>query len=477
MHGDGDRARRGEPGTRPDVQVARSGHDVDVFRPAQQGRQRRHVLLEQAELESAVSRELLRPVLSRLHLLLVGRERRAQARLEPRVDTTRLARSGHRGEPPEGDRQRDQRQQDEVRDELGFEATHGPGDVQSCRYLVRRDVDRWAVDNEGYRASGCTDPARRRRRGGRGLPTAARSFRAGRPARHRRGPRRRSRGRRGSCAGSARPRSCAGPAAAGPAPARAEPRRRAAAGRRRAARADRTRSAAAGHGQRDGSAGDRAAGDDLAREGRAERRPARHAPAANSERPRARERHLRRVHDRRAQASEGSQAPARFPPSLGRRAPAVPTTEACRGPEVRPSYEVGSSGEGCSGPEAGEAGQCRQAIPPCCTQAGTPCETGPSGQACPPGQACPTGQVGATRPAARAASAGCARPQAAEADEADEGEFRKAGQEPTAHRATRVEPARSTDTACGPRQLRQLRQLRVPRQWEPARRQERTLEA
>ena len=84
-------------------------------------------------LQKAGVTHVLWATLRAVHLLLVGREPGAEAPLEPRVDLPGLTLPRDAREPPEGGRQRQQREHDEVDDELELEATeHAPPHTHRC---------------------------------------------------------------------------------------------------------------------------------------------------------------------------------------------------------------------------------------------------------------------------------------------------------------------------------------------------------
>ena len=130
---------------RTDVERVAGGEDVDPRRVAQHVRQHREVPLLELDLEGAVARERLRRGLRVVETPLVRRQRRAETGLQARVDAPRLALPGDRREPPERGRNRQQREQHEIEDELDFEATqrrsHTTLDT-CCPEPPRRYLDR-----------------------------------------------------------------------------------------------------------------------------------------------------------------------------------------------------------------------------------------------------------------------------------------------------------------------------------------------
>ena len=140
-----DLALRGESRRRADLERVGGADDIDPGRVAQRLPQVGDVHALELDLEGAVAGERLRRALRRVELLLVRGEGRAEACLETGVDAARLALSRDRREPPEGGRDREQREQHEVDDQLDLEtpqccAHHFPDTC--CAGRPRRYLDR-----------------------------------------------------------------------------------------------------------------------------------------------------------------------------------------------------------------------------------------------------------------------------------------------------------------------------------------------
>ncbi len=73
-----------------------------------------------------------RPLLGCVELLLIRRDQRSHRGLEARIDPPRLALARHLRESPEGGRDRQQRQQQEIGDEFELEATHDFSHFPQC---------------------------------------------------------------------------------------------------------------------------------------------------------------------------------------------------------------------------------------------------------------------------------------------------------------------------------------------------------
>ena len=127
------------------MQRVAGSDDVQIRRVAQHRGERREVQRLEIDLERAIPRELHRRGLRGVGPLLVAGDRGAQPSLQACVDPPRLALPGHRGEAPERRGDRQQREQQEVDDELELEATrcYDPhpvkiqGQAPSRRFLVR----------------------------------------------------------------------------------------------------------------------------------------------------------------------------------------------------------------------------------------------------------------------------------------------------------------------------------------------------
>ena len=104
---------------------------------AQQPLQRRSVAVHQGLLEPRIARQARGGAVRRDELVLVGRQRRTQPGLQACVDPPRLAPGRNRRESPESGRQRQQRQQQEIGDELDFETSHDDPSSPSpgCRWI------------------------------------------------------------------------------------------------------------------------------------------------------------------------------------------------------------------------------------------------------------------------------------------------------------------------------------------------------
>ena len=106
--------------------------------------------LERA-LESTGARDPFRLPLGAIGALRIERERRAQPCLLPEEDLARLTRACHGAEPPVRRRQRDEREQHEVCDELELEAAQlDPPDLK--RNVLPAD----SRSREGCRREGVT---------------------------------------------------------------------------------------------------------------------------------------------------------------------------------------------------------------------------------------------------------------------------------------------------------------------------------
>ena len=98
--------------------------DVEIGRVAQRPGEVVAVTADQFGLERPVARERRRRPPRGVQAFVVRDERGAQAGLQARVDAPRLAFRGHGGEAPEGRRQWQQREEQEITDELELEASH-----------------------------------------------------------------------------------------------------------------------------------------------------------------------------------------------------------------------------------------------------------------------------------------------------------------------------------------------------------------
>ena len=129
---DSDLAGRRERGRASDVEAAGRG-DRDVPRALEHLRDCRPVAAFEPLLERRCAGKRRGATLRAVHLLLVGREPGAEAPLEPRVDLPGLTLPRDAREPPEGGRQWQQREHNEVDDELELEATeHAPPHTHRC---------------------------------------------------------------------------------------------------------------------------------------------------------------------------------------------------------------------------------------------------------------------------------------------------------------------------------------------------------
>ena len=118
---DVDRESRGERRRGAGAETA-GAVDVERRPAGDDPPQRAAVATLERALQRPGAREPLRPRLRAIGLLRVERERRAQPCLLPEGDLTRLAGAGDGAEPPVRRRQRDEREQHEVRHELELEA-------------------------------------------------------------------------------------------------------------------------------------------------------------------------------------------------------------------------------------------------------------------------------------------------------------------------------------------------------------------
>ncbi len=113
----------GERGRMPDGETV-DGGDANVARVLELVHERRQVTLRDLLLEDRRAGEPGRLALRAVESLLVGGDDCAEAGLETRVDPPRLTLAGDAREAPVGGRDRKQRKQQEVDDELDLEAAY-----------------------------------------------------------------------------------------------------------------------------------------------------------------------------------------------------------------------------------------------------------------------------------------------------------------------------------------------------------------
>ena len=125
----GDLPLGGERRLAPDGETA--ADDPHVRSRADRAPERSAILAFERDLDGAASREAVGPLRRERELILIGGERRAEPGLEPNVDPARLRALHHGAESERRGRQRQQRQHQEVADQLDLE-THG---VKACRQM------------------------------------------------------------------------------------------------------------------------------------------------------------------------------------------------------------------------------------------------------------------------------------------------------------------------------------------------------